>query len=80
MLQYFIPYFPKTSARTTNFVVKFSKKSSGPLKSKTFSAVGLRPFRILIPALFLARKRQRISNLAPVQLLNIPVFTYSVTY
>jgi len=27
MLQYFIPYFPKTSAKTTTFVVKFSKKS-----------------------------------------------------
>lgn len=26
MLQYFIPYFPKTSAKTTTFVVKFSKK------------------------------------------------------
>lgn len=37
MFQYSIPSFLKTPRKTTTFVVKFSKKSSGSLKSKTFS-------------------------------------------
>lgn len=76
------PIFSENSAKNDypTFVVKFSKKSSGSSKPESFSAVGRRPFRTLISVLFPPRKRQRISNLTPVKLLNIPIFIHSVTY
>ncbi len=40
MVSYLIPSFLKTPRKTTNFVVKFSEKSSGSLKSETFPRSG----------------------------------------
>lgn len=52
MVSYLILSFLEILRKTTPFVVKFSKKNSGSLKSETFSAVGRKTFDTFIWSYF----------------------------
>lgn len=76
----FYPVFSENSAKNDYLCREVFQEKFRLLEVENILGVGRRSFRTLIPVLSPSRKRQRISNLTPVQLLNIPIFTHSVTH